>query len=160
MNLGTREGYGFHKKNKYAGNRKGKPKARESQNKFGVCDLQIITKIITLSKKLNKTPSLTELKKEYGQSLISVMYERYGSYIKYCKKYLKMQPNFSSHNPKNKKEWKKQLIKIGIEQCSHLKKGEKLTITKMPTNEKRYIYKYFKSFNSYKKQLKKVINFD
>ena len=46
------------KGNKYAGNQKGKKHPVESQNSYGRCDLQIMTKIIELSKKLKKTPSL------------------------------------------------------------------------------------------------------
>lgn len=105
----------FKKGNKYASNRKGIKKAAESANKYGVCDLQIMTKIINLSKRLGKTPTLIDIKKEYGQSLLSVMFQRYGSYIKYCKQYLKKQPNWSTHNPKPNKLWKKELENKAIE---------------------------------------------
>ena len=52
----------FGKNNIWAGNRKGKPKADESKNKYGVCDLQIMEKVIELQKELGKTPTLIELK--------------------------------------------------------------------------------------------------
>ena len=136
------------KGNKYAANRKGKPKALESQNAYGVCDLQIITKIQALARKLGKTPSLNELKEEYGQKLISVMYMRYGSYIEYCRKNLKMEPNRSADNPWSSAQWRRHLIEIGREA---VKQGRPLRIKKMlPTNEQRYVYKHFKSFDHYK----------
>lgn len=147
----------FKTNNVESANRKGKPKAKESQNKYGVCDLQIITKIIDLSRRLGKTPTLVDIKNEYGGGLISIMYNRYGSYIKYCKNYLKMEPNFSSHNRKysTKKSWREHLLEVGRQS---LAKGNSLTIKGLfpDTNEDRYIYKYFKSFGDYKKQLIKL----
>jgi len=143
----------FPKGNKESGNRKGKKKAIEAQNKFGVCDLQIMTKIIALSEKLGKTPTLTDIKAEYGQKMISVMYLRYGSYIKYCREYLKMTPNFSTHNPKfqSTKSWHDHLIALGK---VALKAGKKVKCHGfLPDNESRYVYRYFKGFADYKKQL-------
>ena len=145
--------YGFTKGNKEAGNRKGITKAKEAQNKHGVCDLQIMTKIIALSKKLGKTPSLGEIKDEYGGGIISIMHLRYGSYIKYCRDYLKLTPLFSTHNPRFKtlKEKQKNLLQIGRKA---LKKGKPLKVKSLlPTNEQRYIYQYFKNFKHYKSKL-------
>lgn len=160
MQLGNTNGYGFKKNNKESGNRKGKPKAEESQNRYGVCDLQIMTKIIELGKKLGKTPTLTDIKREYGRTILSIMHSRYGSYVKYCHDYLKMQPNFSSCNPKfkTKKAWREHLLEEGQKA---LKLGHPLTTTKLfgdrHAKEIRYIYKYFSSFEDYKKQLIKTI---
>lgn len=158
MNVGNKrnkngKSYGFTKKNKYADNRKGKKKAVEGQNRFGACDLQIMTKIINLSKKLGKTPSLIEIKAEYGGSIISIMHNRYGSYINYCRQYLKMTPNFSSLNPRfgTRKKWREHLIKIGKE---GIKAGKQITSKQLlPRNESRYVYKWFKNWEDYKKQL-------
>jgi hypothetical protein len=162
MNVGNRvnkngKKYGFTPKNKHAGNRKGIKKATESVNRYGVCDLQIMTKIIELGKKLKKTPTLIDIKNEYGGGIITIMHNRYGSYVKYCRDYLKMVPNFSNHNPKfgNKKNWRTHLLGIGKEQ---LKKGKKLDSIRnfFPTeNEPRYIYKYFKNWGDYKSKLLK-----
>lgn len=159
MIVGNRKGFGFAKGNIYAGNRKGKKKAQESQNKYGVCDLQITTKIINLSNKLGKTPTLIDIKKEYGSSIIAIMYQRYGSYIKYCREELKLKPCISTRNPlfKNKKEWRQHLIKIGIKISKKLKKGEILKIKNLTLKESRYIYKYFKGMEDFRKALTKNI---
>lgn len=158
MNVGNRpnvngESYGFKKNNKQAGNRKGIKKANESQNKYGVCDLQIMTKILDLGKKLGKTPTLTDIKDEYGGGIISIMHSRYGSYIKYCRQYLKLEPGFSTRNPrfKTKKDWRNYLLEIGRQQL----KKDKNVVSKgwLPDKESRYIYRYFKGFEDYKKQL-------
>jgi len=145
--------YGFKKGNKESANRKGTKRAKEQQNKYGICDLQIITKIIKLGKKLDKTPTLTEIKKEYGQAMISIMHLRYGSYIKYCRTHLKMEPNFSAHNPKfkTKKAWREHLLEVGRK---GLKAGKRPVISELiPMKESRYIYKYFKNFKHYKSKL-------
>lgn len=143
----------FVKGNKHAANRKGKPKAIESQNAFGVCDLQIMTKIIDLAKKLGKTPTLVDIKDVYGGGLISIMHYRYRSYISYCREYLKMEPGFSNHNPKflSNKSWRDHLISVGLKS---LKEGNPMTIKKLlPPNEQRYVYNHFKSFKHYKREL-------
>lgn len=153
MQVGNSNGYGFKKKNLEAGNRKGIKKAKEGQNAFGVCDLQIMTKIINLGKKMGKTPTLTDIKKEYGGGLISIMHSRYGSYVKYCREYLKLQPNYSSYNRqfRTNKAWKEHLLDMGRKS---LKDGKPLTVKNLlPINESRYIYRYFKGFPDYKKQL-------
>jgi hypothetical protein len=156
MQLGNSNGYGFKKKNREAGNRKGKKKAKEGQNAYGICDLQIMTKIISLGKKLGKTPTLTDIKKEYGGGIITIMHYRYGSYIKYCRDYLKMQPNFSTYNPqfKTKKEWREHLIEVGLR---GLEQGKELRVKKLlPENEGRYLYRYFKNFGQFKKEVLKL----
>lgn len=158
MNLGNKKNkngkkYGFTKNNAEAANRLGTKRAKEQQNKYGVCDLQVMTKIISLARKIGKTPTLTDIKKEYGGALISVMHLRYGSYVKYCRNYLKMEPNFSTHNPrfKSKKEWRDHLLEEGRQA---VKKGKEITVKKLlPVNEQRYIYKYFKNFKDYKSKL-------
>ena len=149
----------FKKNNKEAANRKGIKKAIESQNKYGVCDLQIMTKIIELGKEIGKTPTLVDIKEKYGGGIITLMHSRYGSYIGYCRDYLKMTPNFSSFNPQfgSNKAWREHLLELGREK---LAEGKPLTVHGLlgtkenpQTKETRYIYKYFKSFGEYKKQL-------
>ena len=158
MNLGNRPNnngrtYGFTEGNPEAANRKGIKKAIEAQNKHGVCDLQIMTKIIALGKKLGKTPTLTDIKTEYGQSVISVMHLRYGSYIKYCREKLKLTPNFSNYNPKypTKKSMRNHLLEIGRQ---GIKEGKEVKIKHLlPPNEQRYLYRVFKGFKDYKSKL-------
>ena len=142
------------KKNLYAANRKGWKKPVEGANQYGRCDLQIMTKIIELSKKLKgKTPSLVDIKNEYGGGIISVMHSRYGSYVKYCRDYLRMEPLRSVQNPWTRKQWKENLLELGRKS---IKKGNPMIVKKLlPVNEQRYIYKYFKNFSDYKKQLLK-----
>jgi len=123
---------GFQKGNNYAGNRKGKSKAHETINKYGVCDLQIVDKILRLQKKLGKTPTLVDLKDEYGGAFIFHIHKRYGSYISLCRK-LDIQPCFSSHNPKYSKEY---FIKKGLE--------KEPCIRILTQSEGRHLYKYFK----------------
>lgn len=158
MNVGNRKNkngksYGFTKKNKEAGNRKGIKKPIEAENRHGSCDLQIMTKIIELGKKLGKTPTLTDIKDEYGGGIISIMHNRYGSYVSYCREKLKMTPNFSNYNPKygSKKEWREHLLLLGKEA---LKNKRRLTVKDfLPGNEGRYVYKYFKNWADYKNKL-------
>lgn len=156
MNVGNKrnangKSYGFKKNNKHASNRKGKPKALEAQNKFGVCDLQITDKIIELSRKLGKTPTLIDIREHYGIGLVTIMHSRYGSYVKYCKEHLKMKPNYSSYNPRPKKEYVAMLLDKGRKA---LKEGKPLLIKKLLSNsDSRTMYKYFKNFKDYKKQL-------
>jgi hypothetical protein len=150
MNVGNIGGYGFHKGNKHAGNRKGIKKAEEAQNKHGVCDLQIMTKIIKLAKKLKKTPSLGEIYDAYGGGIISIMHYRYGSYIKYCRNYLKLTPLYSNHNPRPKEEIKKEIIDCGN---AIIKKYGRFSIAKMPVNQNRYMYKHFRNVKHFKKSL-------
>ena len=148
----------FKNNNKEAANRKGKPKAIESQNKYGVCDLQIMTKIISLGKKLGKTPTLCDIRDTYGGGVMSLLHSRYGSYVGYCRDYLKMKPNFSNVNPKysSVESWHDHLLDVGEES---MKNGNQLKLKKLlPANEQRYIYKYFKSFGNYKKELMKRTN--
>lgn len=158
MHVGTRLGnkvgkspFKKGKHNKYAANRKGWKKPVEGANQYGRCDLQIMTKIMDLQKKLGKTPSLVEIKKEYGGGIISVMHSRYGSYVEYCRDYLKIEPLRSAANPWTEKQWKNHLIEVGRD---GLKNGKRVTVKDLlPQNEQRYIYKFFKGFNDYKKQL-------
>jgi hypothetical protein len=122
----------FETGNLCSANRKDKPKSLETKNKFGVCDLQVTNKIIILADKLEKTPTLIDLKNEYGMGFIFQMRKRYNSYIEHCKS-LNMIPNFSSHNPKYDKEY---FIKKGLE------KDPAIRILTIP--EARALYKYFK----------------
>lgn len=163
MNVGNKvnkngKSYGFKKNNVESGNRKGWKKPLEAQNRHGVCDLQIMTKIIALGKKLGKTPTLTDIKDAYGGGIITIMHSRYGSYISYCRKYLKLIPNFSAHNPKHptKKSWREELLNEGIKA---LEGGKPLTVNQiLPYPRNRYIYKYFRSFDDYKNKLLAKIN--
>lgn len=94
----------FKKNNNFAGNRKGIKKAEESKNKYGVCDLQIMQKVIDLQKDLGRTPTLMDLKERYGGGFIFHLHKRYGSYVKYCRE-LGFTPVFSNHNPKYSREY-------------------------------------------------------
>lgn len=124
--------YKFKKNNYQASNRKDKPKSLETVNKFGVCDLQIADKILKLRDKLNKTPSLIDLKEEYGAGFIHHIHKRYSSYIKLCRQ-LGMKPITSSHNPKYSREYF--IEKFLDEEPNH----RLMTVT-----ESRNMYKYFK----------------
>ena len=121
----------FKRNNLFAGNRKDKPKAVESKNKYGVCDLQITEKVIELSKELKKVPTLIDLKERYGGGFIFHLHKRYGSYITYCHK-MGWIPNFSSHNPKYSREY-------FIEKS----KNKTPSIKIFTVNEQRALYKYF-----------------
>jgi hypothetical protein len=94
----------FKKNNQWAGNRKNKPKALESRNKYGVCDVQISQRIIDLTKRLGKTPTLIDIYNEFGGGFIAVLHSRYGSYVQFCKN-LGLTPNFSNYNPKYDKKY-------------------------------------------------------
>ena len=142
----------FKKGNKESANRKGKPKAIESQNKYGVCELQIAEKIIQLRNKLGKTPSLTALIDEYGGTLSTNIHNRFGSYVKLVKK-LGMIPVFSS---KHRKYSKKYFVKKGVEA---VKDGKKLKVEKIfGINEDRALSRYFPSRKSWEKAVLKVVN--
>jgi len=123
---------GFEKNNSYAGNRKGKPKSAETINKYGVCDLQIMDKIIKLKEKLGKTPSLIDLKNEYGGGFCFHIHKRYASYVKLCWN-LGMTPVTSNNNPKYSKAY---FIEKGL--------SDEPSIRILTTNEGRALYKYFK----------------
>lgn len=135
----------FKKNNSFAGNRKGKSKALESRNKYGVCDLQIMQKVIELKKEIGKTPTLTQLKDRYGNVFLTHLYKRYGSYIKYCNE-IGMNPNYSNFNPKYNREY---FIEKAL--------SNEPSIRAFTSNEGRAFYKYFKGINELKlivKQLK------
>jgi len=134
----------FRRKNSYAGNRKDKPKGQEHQNKYGVCDLQLRNKIILLSERLGKTPTLIDIKKYYGGSFISLIHSRYASYIRLCK-LLNLDLNYSSHNPKYSRQY---FIEKAL--------SNEASIRIMTTNEGRAFYKYFKGgINELKNVVKK-----
>ena len=137
--------YKFEKNNVFAGNRKDKPKAVESQNKFGVCDLQIMERLTDLAKDLKKTPTLIDIKERYGDGLIAIMSKRYGSYIKYCKD-IGLDPNFSNFNPKYSKEY-------FIEKML----SNEASIRIFTENELRALYKYFKSQSELKENVKQIM---
>jgi hypothetical protein len=122
----------FAKKNKYAGNRKNKPKALESQNKYGVCNLQIIEKILTLKEELGRTPTLIDLSNRYGAGLMPILHERYGSYITLCRS-IGIEPGVSNFNPKYSREY---FIEKAL--------SNEPSIRTYTFNENRALYKYFK----------------
>lgn len=133
------------KGNKYAANRKGKPKSVETQNKHGVCDVQMADRITQLATKLGRTPSLTEVIDEYGGGTASIIHSRYGSYITYVKK-LGMTPLTSSYNPKHSRE---SLIQSGM---NGVLNGGKLLAKKILTqSEQRKVYQIFGSWGAWKK---------
>lgn len=128
----------FKKNNLFAGNRKYKPKALESRNKYGVCDLQLMERIIQLKEELGKTPTLIDLKEKYGMGMMALIHKRYGSYIKLCRN-LGMNPNFSNWNPKYSREY---FIEKALNQVPS---------TRIFTiNEMGAFYKYFKSIEELK----------
>jgi len=94
----------FERNNSFAGNRKGIKKAEESKNKYGVCDLQIMEKVIELKKELGKTPTLIDLKDRYGAGFVFQVHKRYSSYIKYCAK-IGLVAGYSNYNPKYSREY-------------------------------------------------------
>ena len=133
---------GFAKNNHYAGNRKGIKKAEESRNKYGVCDLQIMDKVMELAKEMGKTPTLIDLKNRYGGGFIFHLHKRYGSYVKYCHEQ-GFVPNFSNNYPKYSREY-------FIEKALSNEPAIRIfTIT-----EGRNFYKYFpKGINELKKEV-------
>jgi len=140
-NLNNR--FKFKKNNSFAGNRKGIKKAEESRNKYGVCDLQIMQKVIELKEELGKTPTLMNLKERYGNAFIFHLYKRYNSYIKYCNK-IGFNPNFSNFNPKYSREYF--MEKALSNECS---------LRIFTVNESRALYKYFPNgINELKQSIK------
>jgi hypothetical protein len=135
--------YKFTKNNSFAGNRKGIKKAVESKNKYGVCDLQIIERIINLKDELGKTPTLTQLSDRYGGAMIFHLSKRYGSYIKLCHD-IGLTPNFSNFYPKYSKQY-------FIEKALN---GEP-TVRNFTVTESRNLYKYFKGGF---RELKEIVN--
>ena len=135
----------FKRSNEFAGNRKGIKKAEESKNKYGVCDLQIMQKVIELKEELGKVPTLVDLKERYGVSFIFHLHKKYKSYIAYCHK-MKWTPNFSSRNPKYSREYFIEKA-MSNEPCLRI-----FTI-----NEGRALYKYFpRGINELKKEVNKL----
>jgi hypothetical protein len=134
----------FPRKNSFAGNRKNKPKSLEHKNKFGVCDLQIIEKVMELGKELNKTPTLVDLKNRYGWAFITTLHSRYGSYITYCRKN-GLVPAVSSHNPKYSREYF--MLKA---------KDKEPCIRILTVNEARAFYRHFKSVKAWKEAVIKA----
>jgi hypothetical protein len=135
---------GFTKNNNYAGNMKGKHKSLEHINKFGVCEFQIIDKVMKLKKKMNgKTPTLIDLHKEYGRGFIWQFHKRYSGYLNFCKEN-GLELNYSSHNPKYSREY---FIEKGL--------SNEASIRILTTNEGRALYKYFKGgVNEWRKAVK------
>lgn len=123
--------YSFVKDNEYAANRKNKPKAVESRNKYGVCDLQLMERIIELRNELGKTPTLTQLRDRYGAVIMTNLALRFGSYVKLCKD-MGFEPNISNHNPKYSREYFIDKIK-----------SKDSTIRILTVNESRALYRYF-----------------
>lgn len=134
----------FAKNNDYAGNRKGIKKAVESKNKYGVCDLQIMQKVIELHNELGKTPTLTELKDRYGGAFLFHLHKRYGSYVAYCKKEGFI-PNFSNYNPKYSREY-------FIEKALSNEPSFRI----FTTNEARAFYRWFKSIKELRKEIELI----
>jgi hypothetical protein len=122
----------FKKGNSYCSNRLGKPKAEESRNKYGVCDLQIMEKVIELAKELKKTPTLVDLKERYGAGFIFHLHKKYRSYIKYCHE-IGMDAGYSNFNPKYSKEY---FIEKALSNEANLRI--------FTVNESKALYKYIK----------------
>lgn len=136
--------YKFEKNNLFAGNRKNKPKAEESKNKYGVCDLQIMQRIIELKEELGKTPTLIDLRDRYGFGFVTLLHKRYGSYVSYCREN-GFDPNFSNYNPKYSRNY-------FIEKS----KGKIPSINIFNVNEQRGFYRCFpKGINELKMEVLK-----
>jgi len=135
--------YKFVKNNVWAGNRKDKPKAVESRNKYGVCDLQIAERIRNLAKELGKTPTLTDLSERYGAGFMTLLNSRYGSYVKLCHN-IGLEANYSNFNPKYSREY-------FIEKASSNEPSTRI----LTINEGRAFYRYFKGGI---KELRKIVN--
>lgn len=134
----------FKKGNTQSGNRLGKPKSIETQNRHGVCDLQILDKMTSLKNKLGRTPALTEVIEEYGQAMASMMHLRYNGYLSFLRDN-GWTPVVSSHNPKYSKEY---FLNIGLKA---LKSGKPLVGRKLlDENELRNIYNYYSSTKIWK----------
>lgn len=93
--------------NSESGNTKGKHIPVEKLNRLGICDLQIVARIIKLAKKLNKTPTLIDLGEEYGNGFISILSRKYDSYIKICHEN-GLEPNIPNPYAKKYKEIKEE----------------------------------------------------
>lgn len=124
---------GFSKNNSFAGNRKKKLKPLETKNKYGVCDLQIVDRIIKLQQELGKTPTLIDLKEKYGGGFIFHIHKRYHSYVTLCKT-LEFDEIYSGHNPKYSREY-------FIEKALSNEPSTRI----FTDNELRALYKYFKN---------------
>lgn len=135
---------GFKKGNLESANRRGVNKAVEAQNKFGVCDLQIIDKITALKNKLGRTPALTEIIDTYGQRMASLIHLRYAGYLNFLRE-KKWTPVVSSFNPKFSKEY---FIRKGVKAVGN---GERLIgHAILNQSEERNIYNYFSSQKQWK----------
>jgi hypothetical protein len=140
---------GFKKGNKESANRRGKTKAIEAQNRFGVCDLQIVEKIKNLKRELGRTPALTEIIDKYGGGFASIIHSRYDGYLKLVRD-LGWKPVVSSRNPKYSKEY---FVKKGI---NAIKKGKKLIGCQiLNQSEERNIYHYFSSQKDWRVAVRK-----
>jgi len=135
----------FKKNNKYAGNRKNTKINNEYKNKYGVCELQIITKIKKLKKKLGKTPTLIDLKREYGGTMLTTINNTFHSYIALCDK-LGMKRNISSRNPKYNKMF---FLELGLSNEPNMKY---LTV-----NERAGFYRIYENVNEWKKEVKQIL---
>jgi uncharacterized Zn finger protein (UPF0148 family) len=135
---------GFKRNNEFAGNRRNTHIAVEQKNKFGVCNLQIMQKVIELKDELGKTPTLTQLRDRYGFNLITNLHSRYGSYIKLCRD-MGMEVNFSSYNPKYSREY---FIEKAL--------SNEPSIRIFTDNEGRAFYKYFKGIRELRQIVSKI----
>jgi len=143
----------FSKNNTESGNRRGKPKAVESQNVYGVCELQVADKVKILAKKLGRTPKLTEVRDEYGGGFVTTIHSRYQGYINLCRK-LNLEPGVSNHNPKFSKEY---FINKGVE--AYRKRGKWQIKEIYSENERRYIYKFFRGYEELKNTVEESMLF-
>jgi len=143
----------FQKGNKWAGNRKGQVKPIEEQNRYGICDLQVIDKIKSLQEELGgKTPPLTRVIDRFGGAFSTLIHNRYGGYIRLIKS-LGMIPVTSSFTPKFSKKY---FINLGVKAVRHGKKliGHKI----LNQSEERNIYTYFPSQKVWKKAVVRELN--
>ena len=134
----------FKRNNLFSGNRKNHVKSLEHQNKFGICDLQIMQKVIELKDELGKTPTLTQLRDRYGLTIMWHIHKRYGSYIKYCHQ-INMEANYSSFNPKYSKEY---FIEKAL--------SNEPSIRIFTDNESRAFYNYFKGIRELRQVVSKI----
>lgn len=126
---------GFTRGNIHAGNRKGHKKSAEWENKYGICEKQIMDKVLKLADKMGTTPSLIDMTMEYGSTVSYHIRRKFQSYISLCRR-LKLIPVYSSRNPKYSRQY---FINKIMEAPIEMPIKDILS-----SNEDRAMYRYFK----------------
>ena len=133
---------GFEKNNRHASNRKGKQKGPEWENRYGICERQIVEKVIRLADKLGETPSLIDLANEYGSVIQGHIRNKFGSYIKLCRRE-GLEPRTSNYNPKYSRAY-------FIHRARGYPKSMPLKYF-LSANEQRAMLRYFKNAREFRR---------